>query len=82
MPTGAEQKPLSGSLFWRRVQVPLATVEGALIASTRRGCKAITECGGASARVLKQARLDRKLMKMSDECIVLRIAVSSCVDPC
>jgi len=34
--------------------VPLATVEGALIASTRRGCKAITESGGASAAVLKQ----------------------------
>ena len=35
-------------------QVPMATVEGTLIASTRRGCKAITESGGASAAVLQQ----------------------------
>ena len=35
-------------------QVPMATVEGTLIASTRRGCKAITESGGASASVLQQ----------------------------
>ena len=35
-------------------QVPMATVEGTLIASTRRGCKAITEAGGASAAVLQQ----------------------------
>ena len=35
-------------------QVPMATVEGTLIASTRRGCKAITESGGAQAAVLQQ----------------------------
>ena len=32
----------------------MATVEGTLIASTRRGCKAITESGGASAAVMQQ----------------------------
>ncbi len=33
--------------------VPLATVEGGLIASTRRGAKALARCGGAVARVLR-----------------------------
>ena len=42
---------LNGKAF----QVPMATVEGTLIASTRRGCKAITESGGASAVVMKHA---------------------------
>lgn len=34
--------------------VPLATLEGGLVASTRRGCKALTRCGGAVARVLRR----------------------------
>jgi hydroxymethylglutaryl-CoA reductase (NADPH) len=33
--------------------VPLATTEGALVASTNRGCRAITESGGATSTVLK-----------------------------
>lgn len=40
---------LNGELL----QLPMATVEGTLIASTRRGCKAITESGGASAVVMQ-----------------------------
>jgi len=38
----------------RSYQVPMATVEGTLVASTRRGCKAISESGGAAATVLQQ----------------------------
>ena len=39
----------------REFQVPMATVEGCLIASTKRGCKAIAESGGATATLLQQA---------------------------
>ncbi|CAM9506508.1 unnamed protein product [Choristocarpus tenellus] len=35
------------------VYVPMATTEGCLVASTNRGCKAITQGGGAHASVLK-----------------------------
>jgi hydroxymethylglutaryl-CoA reductase (NADPH) len=33
--------------------VPLATTEGALVASASRGCKAVTSSGGATVRILK-----------------------------
>jgi hydroxymethylglutaryl-CoA reductase (NADPH) len=33
--------------------LPMATTEGALVASATRGCKAITEAGGASTQVLR-----------------------------
>jgi hydroxymethylglutaryl-CoA reductase (NADPH) len=32
--------------------IPLATTEGALVASTTRGCKALTLCGGVATEVL------------------------------
>jgi hydroxymethylglutaryl-CoA reductase (NADPH) len=36
-------------------RLPMATTEGALVASTNRGCSALTEAGGATARVLEDA---------------------------
>jgi len=39
---------LSGEKVNRQVYAPLATTEGALVASISRGCKAITESGGAT----------------------------------
>ena len=34
--------------------LPLATTEGALVASVNRGCSAITQAGGAEVRILKE----------------------------
>lgn len=45
-------KILSKSLK-EEVMVPLATTEGALVASYNRGCKVITQCGGAKVFVRK-----------------------------
>ncbi|WP_423792381.1 hydroxymethylglutaryl-CoA reductase (NADPH) [Methanocaldococcus indicus] len=33
--------------------IPLATTEGALVASVNRGCSIITKCGGATVRILE-----------------------------
>ncbi|GKY90582.1 hypothetical protein MPSEU_000031900 [Mayamaea pseudoterrestris] len=35
------------------VYIPMATTEGCLVASTNRGVKAITSCGGAHAQIVK-----------------------------
>ncbi|MCL7413976.1 MAG: hydroxymethylglutaryl-CoA reductase (NADPH) [ANME-2 cluster archaeon] len=34
--------------------LPLATTEGALVASTNRGCSVISTCGGATVRIFKE----------------------------
>jgi len=36
-----------------RVYIPLCTLEGALVASVNRGCRAINESGGANARIVR-----------------------------
>jgi len=44
---------VSGGAIEGERYLPLATTEGALVASVNRGCTVIRESGGASARVLK-----------------------------
>ncbi|ALU11404.1 3-hydroxy-3-methylglutaryl-CoA reductase [Ignicoccus islandicus DSM 13165] len=60
-PIGAVQIPLgvagplkvNGDYAKGEFFIPLATHEGALVASINRGCKAVTESGGARAKVIK-----------------------------
>lgn len=37
-----------------KILCPIATTEGAIVASTSRGAKAITRCGGVTTRVIKR----------------------------
>jgi len=46
--------------------VPMATTEGALVASTNRGCSALTEAGGATARVVKDAMTRAPVFRTSE----------------
>ena len=46
-------------------RIPMATTEGALVASTNRGCSAISEAGGATARVMKDAMTRAPVFRVS-----------------
>ncbi|WP_254546003.1 hydroxymethylglutaryl-CoA reductase (NADPH) [Halomarina pelagica] len=46
--------------------LPLATTEGALLASVNRGCAAVREGGGATARVLKSAMTRAPVFRVAD----------------
>lgn len=50
--------PVSGKAANGEKYLPLATTEGALVASVNRGCSVISDANGASARVL-QSRMTR-----------------------
>ncbi|KAG5178248.1 hydroxymethylglutaryl-coenzyme A reductase-domain-containing protein [Tribonema minus] len=50
----------------REVYVPMATTEGCLVASTNRGCKAISQGGGARSVVLKDGITRAPCLRMPD----------------
>jgi hydroxymethylglutaryl-CoA reductase (NADPH) len=54
--------------------VPLATTEGALVASVNRGCKAITGAGGASVRIFNDEMTRAPVFEVADVSEARRVA--------
>ncbi len=57
---------LDGGAIDDSVYLPLATTEGALVASVNRGCAGIRAAGGATARVLQNAMTRAPLFRVAD----------------
>ena len=58
--------PVSGGVVEGEKYLPLATTEGALVASVNRGCTVVRESGGASARVLKSRMTRAPVFRVTD----------------
>ncbi len=58
--------PVDGKAADEEHYLPLATSEGALLASVNRGCSAIREAGGATARVLKNGMTRAPVFSVAD----------------
>ncbi|WP_255197237.1 hydroxymethylglutaryl-CoA reductase (NADPH) [Halorarius litoreus] len=58
--------PVNGGAADGTHYLPLATTEGALVASVNRGCSAIRAAGGSTARVLKNAMTRAPVFRVAD----------------
>lgn len=52
----------------KQFQVPLATTEGCLVASTNRGCRAIALGGGANSRILADSMTRGPVVRLPSAC--------------
>uniref|UniRef100_A0A8D0AQ92 3-hydroxy-3-methylglutaryl coenzyme A reductase n=1 Tax=Sander lucioperca TaxID=283035 RepID=A0A8D0AQ92_SANLU len=52
----------------KQFQVPMATTEGCLVASTNRGCRAIALGGGASCRILADSMTRGPVVRLPSAC--------------
>jgi len=57
---------VNGEFAQGEYYLPLATTEGALVASVNRGCSIITKSGGASVRIIKNLMTRAPVMKIID----------------
>ncbi len=58
---------IKGDYFNGKAFIPLATTEGALVASVNRGCKAINESGGATTKIVKIGQTRAPLFEAESE---------------
>ncbi|KAM4575997.1 3-hydroxy-3-methylglutaryl-coenzyme A reductase-like [Odontesthes bonariensis] len=52
----------------KQFQVPMATTEGCLVASTNRGCRAVALGGGASSRILADSMTRGPVVRLPSAC--------------
>jgi len=55
---------INGEYANGKFYIPLATTEGALVASVNRGCAAITQSGGAKVRIIRDAQTRAPVFKL------------------
>jgi hydroxymethylglutaryl-CoA reductase (NADPH) len=58
--------PVDGGAASGEYHLPIATTEGALVASVNRGCSAIAAAGGATARVTRSAMTRAPVFRVAD----------------
>ncbi|KAM9251222.1 3-hydroxy-3-methylglutaryl-Coenzyme A reductase isoform 4-T4 [Cariama cristata] len=68
---------VAGPLFLdnKEFQVPMATTEGCLVASTNRGCRAICLGGGASSRILADGMTRGPVVRLPTACQAAEVKV-------
>ncbi len=64
---------VNGQYAQGQFYVPLATTEGALVASVNRGCKAITAAGGAIVRIISDEMTRAPVFKVRDVTEAVRL---------
>uniref|UniRef100_A0A8C8EWN7 3-hydroxy-3-methylglutaryl coenzyme A reductase n=1 Tax=Oncorhynchus tshawytscha TaxID=74940 RepID=A0A8C8EWN7_ONCTS len=57
----------------KQFQVPMATTEGCLVASTNRGCRAISLGGGASSRILADGMTRGPVIRCPSACLAAEV---------